>query len=80
MPYKKPINKCNNMNIDDYYKMIEFYSIDKTLGFKREIMILLKLNVFLIVTLYVIVILIVILLYKKVFLKMKMNYHQMVTN
>ena len=39
MPYiiNTQINKCNNMNIDDYYKMIEFYSIDKTLGFKREI-------------------------------------------
>ena len=39
MPYKinNQINKCNNMDIDEYYKMIKFNSIDKTLGFKREI-------------------------------------------
>ena len=38
MPYKinNQITNCNNMNIDDYYKMIKFNSIDKTLGFLRQ--------------------------------------------
>ena len=30
------LNNCNKMNIDDYFKSINFNSIDKTLGFYRK--------------------------------------------
>ena len=30
------LNNCERMNIDDYFKSINFNSIDKTLGFKRK--------------------------------------------
>ena len=35
-PHTNILNKCNRMNIDDYFRQINFNSVDKTLGFNRK--------------------------------------------